>query len=417
MSRYLLTLIVLTQLVLAADSQQLRGCNLQADRIIAEKTIQTLPQPLKDFFSAKREALIERAIEPGAVWPGIPHYSVRKSWHYLMIDAAAAIDPTGQERINAALAFPAQQQEAKRLFRDQDIRRGGSLLWHLPPMVDQLTTAFNEGDHDTIVKHAGYLIHFCSDAANPFNVTRNRRGTETGNLDFGNVPIGDPIFAHQDVAHRIGWELIRRNGHRYAERIEPQKIRFELTTNVPAFIMENMIDSLDGLAVLCKADNKIMELSKMSDRDTFTSRMDEYYLLLDQACGKQCVENLKRGIRLSTTLIVFAWQKAESPDLLNPPKPETESENQPQSRSVGNSTANESNETISKESAEEKQAAEPTQYFVASKNSKKYHRPDCYHAKRISEKNLIKFSSIKEAEESGRTPCNTCKPNEEKKEN
>ena len=416
MSRYLLTLIVLTQLALAAQNQQLRACNLQADRIIAEKTIETLPQPLKDFFSANRESLIERAIEPGGVWPSIPHYNVRKSWHYVMIDAGAGVDPTGQERIAAALAFPVQLHEARRLFRDHDIRRGGTLLWHLPPMVDQLTTTFSEGDRDGIVKYAGYIIHFCGDAANPFNVTRNRRGAETGNVDFGDVPVGDPLFAHQDVAHRIGWELIRRNSHRYSEQIEPQKIRFELTTDIPAFLMENMIDSLDDLAVLCKADNKIIEIFKMSERDTFTSRVDEYYLLLDQACGRQCVENLKRGIRLSTTLIVFAWQKAGSPDILNPPKSETEQGIHSQSQPGNELLTNGSNEKELRESVEEKQAAEPSQYFVASKNSKKYHRPDCYHAKRISEKNLIKFTSIKEAEESGRTPCSTCKPNEEKRE-
>ena len=42
--------------------------------------------------------------------------------------------------------------------------------------------------------------------------------------------------------------------------------------------------------------------------------------------------------------------------------------------------------------------------FVASKNSKTYHVPDCGSAKRIKEENKVWFQSKKEAEGSGRTP-------------
>ncbi len=44
-----------------------------------------------------------------------------------------------------------------------------------------------------------------------------------------------------------------------------------------------------------------------------------------------------------------------------------------------------------------------TGIFVASKNSKIYHRPDCKYAKRIKEENKIWFQSAKEAEDRGYT--------------
>lgn len=48
--------------------------------------------------------------------------------------------------------------------------------------------------------------------------------------------------------------------------------------------------------------------------------------------------------------------------------------------------------------------------YVASKNSKVFHRADCKEAKRILQKNLIHFDTREEAIASGRRPCAECKP-------
>ena len=47
-----------------------------------------------------------------------------------------------------------------------------------------------------------------------------------------------------------------------------------------------------------------------------------------------------------------------------------------------------------------------TGMFVASKNSKIYHNPDCQYVKRIKEENKIWFQSAKEAEDKGYSPHN-----------
>jgi len=46
--------------------------------------------------------------------------------------------------------------------------------------------------------------------------------------------------------------------------------------------------------------------------------------------------------------------------------------------------------------------------YVASKNSTKYHLPDCSGAKRIAEHNKIWFNSLEEAESLGYTPAANC---------
>jgi len=48
--------------------------------------------------------------------------------------------------------------------------------------------------------------------------------------------------------------------------------------------------------------------------------------------------------------------------------------------------------------------------YVASKNSKVFHRPDCPSAKRIKPENLVGYSSRAEALKAGKRPCKHCKP-------
>jgi len=48
--------------------------------------------------------------------------------------------------------------------------------------------------------------------------------------------------------------------------------------------------------------------------------------------------------------------------------------------------------------------------YVASKNSKVFHKPDCRWAKKISPENLVGYNSREEAIKAGKRPCRTCKP-------
>lgn len=48
--------------------------------------------------------------------------------------------------------------------------------------------------------------------------------------------------------------------------------------------------------------------------------------------------------------------------------------------------------------------------YTASKSSKVYHRSTCPHAKRMDAAKAITFSSLQDAEKTGRRPCKTCKP-------
>ena len=48
--------------------------------------------------------------------------------------------------------------------------------------------------------------------------------------------------------------------------------------------------------------------------------------------------------------------------------------------------------------------------YVASKNSKVFHKPDCTWVKRIAAKNLVHYKTREDAVNDGKRPCKTCKP-------
>lgn len=60
------------------------------------------------------------------------------------------------------------------------------------------------------------------------------------------------------------------------------------------------------------------------------------------------------------------------------------------------------------EQTEEKQEEKLQSQFVGSKNSDKYHLPDCRWAKRIKPENQVWFSSEEEARAKGYQPCSQC---------
>jgi len=55
-------------------------------------------------------------------------------------------------------------------------------------------------------------------------------------------------------------------------------------------------------------------------------------------------------------------------------------------------------------------AGEEEDYYVASKKSNKFHRPDCKWGQEIPPHNLIKFNSKDEAFDAGYEPCRACDP-------
>ena len=67
-------------------------------------------------------------------------------------------------------------------------------------------------------------------------------------------------------------------------------------------------------------------------------------------------------------------------------------------------------EKLFDKAGEKGKSAKEEGYCVASRNSDKFHRPDCKWAMKISQRNLIKFKTREDAIKVGFKPCGVCRP-------
>lgn len=372
-------------------------------RIVVATSIEALPQPLSDYFADMKDAVLERAIEPFGLWQREAQFKNRAQWYYVYLDTAAeSNDP--RARMQSAQEFPDEQVKARGLMRKSKVKRGGELPWALESMATELTRAFENGDRNEVAMRAGYLISFCTCAANPFHLTRDRHGEASGNLNFGRKMLGDSLYAHQDVGQRYGWELVRRFQHRYQSQIDPARFQYPLGQTARQMIFNTMLASLQDLGEFCNADRAILEKMNVVDETAFFARQDEYYELLDDAEGEATVEMLRRASRLAAALIYNAYEQAGSPNLnSSQPEPPTKiaaisqplPDAQPESGTADNKD-------------QENGASEQPAIRIASKSSKVFHLPTCSHVKRISDKNRVEYESEQAALASGKRRCNSC---------
>lgn len=394
--------LVLLAAAIAAPSPA-RAVGLEGQRVVARVTLAALPEPLHAVLAAHESAILERCVEPDGPWRRNPRTQDRDDWHFVALDAAAT-SASWEDRLQAARDFPIRRDHARQLFRQRGLKQGGELPWRLAETVDDLKRAFERSAEDDAIRLTGYLIHFCTDLADPFAATRDRRAAESGNAIFGDASWADPQFAHQDAGQRIGWELIRRNAERYREAIDPRSIRFEITVDDVAYAAHAwLLASFERLPQLCQADQAILERMQVRDGADFLARRDEYYQLLDAECGEICVDNLRRGAQIATTLIVTAWSRAGSP---NPPFQAEVAEPAAQELTAAPTPP----PAEGKPAAASTDAAAPQVLLVASQRSRVFHRSDCPHAARISEKNRVTYKSISEASADGKRPCVSCQP-------
>jgi hypothetical protein len=110
------------------------------------------------------------------------------------------------------------------------------------------------------------------------------------------------------------------------------------------------------------------------------------------ADANQCDMAVRAGTLGQVDTFIAEWKKANASKITADSREEADAVTSPAQKLYG-------------------QAGQKGQYeYVASKNSKVFHKRDCRAAARISPENLIGFNSREEAINSGRRPCKICKP-------
>lgn len=375
------------------------GAGLDAQRLVARKSVDLLPDQIAPLFRLHLDELQERVVEPDTVWRQDKNLRDRLAWHRTAMDIEAT-EQTSEARMAAAGRFPRDRTAAKRLYSRLGKRGSGELIWVIEDYYNELAEAFRNGTESEVTRRSGYLMHFAADTACPFNASSNHDGKLTGSLDLGRQRLGHPQYAHRTLADRFMGELVRRNRSRFSDAIKLSAGDYDPVDEPAGRARAALLVSLSTLDEIITADAEIVTLMGLESGEQLLARADEYYQLLDAKCGSICVERLHDAAALAANLIAGAWVAGGEPSI-------------EQIRRRDQGTEHSASLTAA-ETVKTKETTTPKRTdggaIVGSSHSQVYHFYNCVHANRIAPENLVGFKSIAEAKGQGRRPCRVCRP-------
>jgi hypothetical protein len=307
---------------------------------------------------------------------------------YLKMDIVGqSVDPAVARE--AVRNFPTEPEQAENLFKKCGERQGGTLPWAIREHFDALIRAFEHREPETMALESRVLLELATDAALPFNTTLNRDGQASGNLILSKTTTKQALNAHRTVRNRCHEGLLVNLKGRllYEMRLSPDRYRTVTDPVEEAFAA--MRRGHEALPLLVEADRAILAKLNVRTADEFLTQKYRYYTALSKRVDWIMEARLEDAALLGANLLGTAWTLAGAPDL-NEPTIAVEQERGPAP-------------------APGEDEAAP---FVASKQSKVFHRASCPHAHRISPANRMEFRTLEEALASGRTPCKTCQPDQ-----
>lgn len=285
-------------------------------------------------------------------------------WHYVTLDIAAGATnrselpaedgegggPNLFERRVAASRFPRERDKAMALYESYGVRNGGVLPWVVQDRYEAAVQAFRSSEPERIVAESGFLLHFCVDAAMPFNTTTERPQRQRDQMELFN-----------GLKKRLEYEV------RVApDRLSPVKSPLDATFDV-------MLDAHQAMDELIALDAAALPAQREANME---KRAERAVPIIET--------QIESGALFAANLIAAAWSEAGKPEIktaaLLP---------QPRVVPVPHAVA---------------------VLYVGARNSTVYHHPTCSHVPRIKPENRVTFDTQEQARVAGRTPCKTCKP-------
>ncbi len=354
--------------------------------IVAEATLETLSNPLQDFFIKNKNVYLQNAVNGPArlLNPGGNKLTSDYPWQFIMLDAAA---PNGDARakMRAVKLFPHKRSDARKMFKKYGVSHGGSLPWTLLDFFDNLRESFRVQDENNVLKYAGFVTHCSTFAALPFNTTIDRDGVGNGNPHWE-----DPLGWTGSVRMRCHNGFVRQYRDRLSFEIRVWPGRIHPVDNPRDAVFELLRQSHFHVDRLSRIDADILKELQVVDQASFLRSENEYYHLLSLRAGDLIESRLKAGSALATNLITAAWASGGKP-ALDKPKFEPVPDSTP---SIDDANA----------------VPQLPIHFIGSRNSSVFHRSDCSHAARIKAENRVSFDTPAKAKSQGRKPCKTCAP-------
>jgi hypothetical protein len=270
--------LFLAVLLLTLPSSYSWGEN--ADRLVANKAMDTLPEEMQPFFQANRQFIVQHVSDPQESVPR----SLNPFEHPRPADFIA-LDHYGPFPFSA---LPREYNHAILKFSRRTLDEYGVLPWQVGLYSKRLTDAFHDRNWNEAKLSAALLAHYVTAAHDPFKTTVNFDGKLTGQAG---------------VNDRFGGGLVDR-----------YQLFFFLKPGEAVFIH----DPTDRAFEICLTAHSLLESVLLADRRAHTGLAgytDEYYDRFYAQAGTVLASQLSDAATDVGSYWMTAWINAGRPQL------------------------------------------------------------------------------------------------------
>jgi hypothetical protein len=270
--------LILAILLLSQPSSFSWGEN--ADRLVANKAVDTLPEEMQPFFQANRQFLVQHVTD---LQEAVPK-SVIPFEHPRLPDFVE-LDHYGPFPFSA---LPRDYKNASSKFNRRTLDEYGVLPWQVGLYSKKLTDAFHDHNWNEAKLSAALLAHYVTAAHDPFKTTVNFDGKLSG---------------QSGVNERFGTGLVDRF-----------QLFFFLKPSEAVFVH----DPTDRAFEICLTAHAVLEAVLLADRRAhagLTGYTDEYYDRFYAQAGTLLASQLSDAATDVGSYWMTAWINAGRPQL------------------------------------------------------------------------------------------------------
>lgn len=249
-----------------------------ADKLVVNQAIDTLPQDIRSFFEANRAYLLQHVIDPLNALAKTP---AEKRNNHLYLDKYGRFPFD---------ALPRNYKAAVDKYGKSKLQSNGLLPWQIGVYSQKLTEDMKAGRWDDARLDAAILATYVAEAHDPFSTTENFDGKLT---------------AQPGVNERFGTTLIDRFSS-----------FFPMRPNDAAFIS----DPTDHAFEVCLSSHSLLEPILLADRNAYIagksySYNDEYYDRFYNQSAAILIRQLSEASTDIGSYWLTAWTNAGKPQL------------------------------------------------------------------------------------------------------
>ncbi len=267
-------LAVFMSAVMLSSSLSAWGANAQ--RLISNKAVETLPPELAGFYGANRMRILAKIADPLETLTKNP---AEQRYHVLYLNRYAPFPFD---------SLPRNYKAAVKKFGLARIEASGVLPWQIGVYSEKLTDAFRQRNWDDVRLYSTLLAHYVAEAHDPFNTADDVALKASG--QFG-------------VSDRFGASLVDRYSLFFPLR--PNDAHFVKDTTESAF--EDCLSAHSWLQIIMLADRRA--------RAGLSDYTDEYYDRFYNQAGAVLIRQLSDAASEVGSYWLTAWINAGRPSL------------------------------------------------------------------------------------------------------